>query len=177
MPVLPPTIAVVLSLGLAAPEAYPGAAELAAEAPLPEWKPEGGTAAHKGEGDIHEVNKKIKRAAHTTIAGGAIAVLGLSSLIGGFVVYSLPRNKLKKLESDNGGALPPGDESRQRAITMARVSPIVMGVGAGVLVIGAVMAGVGAKRFKKLREEKRTTVAFAPMPARRGGGFMLEVRF
>ena len=177
MPVLPPTIAVLLSLTLTAPEAYPGAAELAAEAPLPEWKPEGGTAAHQGKSDVHEVNKKMRRAGHTAIAGGAIAVLGLSSLVGGFVIYSLPRNKLKKLESENGGALPPGDADRQRAITMARVSPILMGVGAGVLVIGAVMAGVGAKRFKKLREEKRTTVAFSPMPTRRGGGLMLEVRF
>jgi hypothetical protein len=177
MPVLSPTIAVLLTLTLAAPEAYPGANELAAEAPVPAWNPEGGTAAHRANDDVHALNKKMRRAGHTAIAGGAIGVLGLTTLIGGTVLYVLPHSQLEKLEQGNDGALPPGDEKRQRALTMARVSPAIIGIGAGVLVVGAVMAAVGARRFKKLREEKRTSVAFAPMPTRRGGGLMLEVRF
>jgi len=187
MPVLTPTVTLLLTLQLAAAppvpdapparEAYPGAAELAAEAPVPEWRPEGGTAAHKSTVDPHELNKKIRRASSTTIAGGAIAVLGLTSLIGGTVLFTLPRSQLEKLKSDNGGVLPPDDPKRQRAITMARVSPALIGAGAGVFVVGAIMAAVGARKFKKLREEKRTSVAFAPMPMRRGGGLGVEVRF
>jgi hypothetical protein len=73
--------------------------------------------------------------------------------------------------------LPPGNEKRQQAISAAQASPILLGVGAGVFVVGAVMAGVAGRRFKKLREEKRTTVAFAPLPLRTGGGFAMEVRF
>ncbi|MBC8070480.1 MAG: hypothetical protein IAG13_19265 [Deltaproteobacteria bacterium] len=189
MPLLTSTVARLITLQLAAvppvpaaatalaPEAYSGASELAAEAPIPAWQPEGGGAAHRSDALPHVVNKKIRKARNVALAGGTIAVLGLATVAAGMVMYYVPRAQLTKLKQDNGGVLPPGDEGRQRAISAAEASPILMGVGAGVFVVGAVMAGVAGSRFKKLREEKRTTVAFAPLPMRTGGGLALEVRF
>jgi hypothetical protein len=189
MPALTPTVTLLVTLQLAAvppvpaaatsfaAEAYPGANELAAEAPVPAWQPEGGSSAHRSDADPQILNKKIRKARTTALVGGSLGVLGLATAVGGLVLFTLPRSKLEKLKTDNGGALPPGDEKRQRAIDMARISPILIGVGAGVFLVGAVMAGVAGRRFKKLREEKRTTVAFAPMPMRLGGGMAVEVRF
>lgn len=189
MPPLTSTVALLAMLQLAAvppvpavatafaPESYPGASELAALAPLPEWKPEGGAAAHRSDADPHLVNKKIRKARNVALAGGSIGVIGLATLAGGLLTHYMPRQRLDKQKADNGGVLPAGDAKRQRAIDTAAASPILIGVGAGVFVIGAVMAGVAGRRFKQLREEKRTTVAFAPMPMRRGGGMALEVRF
>ena len=189
MPPLTSTVVLLVALQLAAvppvpaaatalaPEAYSGASELAAEAPMPEWKPEGGNAAHKSDVDPHVVNKKIRKARNVTLAGGTIALLGLATLAAGAITYYVPASQLSKLKEDNSGVLPPGNEKRQQAISAAQASPILLGVGAGVFVVGAVMAGVAGSRFKKLREEKRTTVAFAPLPLRTGGGFAVEVRF
>jgi hypothetical protein len=74
--------------------------------------------------------------------------------------------------------LPPGDAKRQRAITMSRVSPAVLGASAGLFVVGAAMAVIAGRKFKRLREERRTsTVAFAPVPTRDGFALAAEVRF
>lgn len=186
---LPVPIALMLSLSLAAappaPEATsapapsdPVAARLAEEAPKPAWVAEGGSAAHAKTTDVVDARKKMRRAARTTIAGGALAVLGLTAGIAGVFTLSMPKKTLDKLEADNGGSLPTDDPKRQRAVTLAQVSPALIGAGAGLLVVGAIMAGVAGKRFKRMHEEQRTsTVAFAPVGMRRGAGFAMGVRF
>jgi hypothetical protein len=191
MPATTTSIGVLLSLQLAAspppppppptpaPASAPaaGGSDLAAEAPVPAWTPEGGSAAHKSTDDTKTVNKKIRNAARTTIAGGSLGILGLVAGISGTFVYAFPRKKLGELKSENGGTLPPDDPKRQRAITMVRVGPYIAYAGAGVFVLGTIMAVVAGRRFKKLREDKRTSVAFEPMPMRRGFGLGMGVRF
>jgi hypothetical protein len=186
---LPVPIVLMLSLSLAAPPPAPEAAStptpsdpvsarLADEAPQPAWIAEGGTAAHASTTDVHDARKKMRRAARTTVAGGALAVLGLTAGIAGVLTLSLPKRSLDKLEADNGGTLPTDDPKRQRAITLGQISPALIGAGAGVFLVGAIMAGVAGKRFKRMHEEQRTsTVAFAPVGMRRGAGFAVGVRF
>jgi hypothetical protein len=186
---LPAPLALILSLSLAAPPPAPEAAStpapsdptlarLAAEAPQPEWVAEGGSAAHAKTTDVVDARKKMRRAARTTIAGGALAVLGLTAGVAGVFTLSVPKQQLDELKQKNDGSLPTDDPKRQRAITLAQVSPALIGAGAGLLVVGAIMVGVAGKRFKKMHEEQRTsTVAFAPVGMRRGAGFAVGVRF
>lgn len=179
---VPIVLALTLSLAAAPPAPTvaddPVAARLAAEAPQPAWVAEGGTAAHASGVDPTEARRKMRRLARTTVAGGALAVLGLTAGIAGAVTLSMPSNSLKKLEQDNGGTLPTDDPKRQRAIVMGTVSPILIGAGVGVFVVGAIMGGIAGKRFKRMHEEQRTsTVAFAPVGMRKGGGFAVGVRF
>jgi hypothetical protein len=58
-----------------------------------------------------------------------------------------------------------------------RVAPYVAFSGIGIFVVGTVTAAIAGRRFKKLREDRRTTVAFSPMPVWRGTGLSAEVRF
>jgi hypothetical protein len=192
MPVLTIPVGLLLSLQLAvAPPAPPPPApgttpdasapaagsDLAAEAPVPAWVPEGGSAAHKSTEDITVTNKKMRNAARTTIAGGAIAILGVAAGAAGMVMFYVPRKQLGDLRDKNDGMLPPDDPKRQRAITTMRVAPYVAYTGVGIFVTGVVTALIAGRRFKKLREDKRTSVAFAPSPMYRGAAFNLEVRF
>ena len=62
-------------------------------------------------------------------------------------------------------------------MTMLRVAPIIAYTGIGIFVAGTLTAVIAGRRFKRLREDKRTSVAFVPMPMYRGGGFQAEVRF
>jgi hypothetical protein len=139
--------------------------------------PEGGTSAHKSSEDISVVNKKMRNAARTTIAGGAVALFGAAAGISGMVMFYVPRKQLADLKSKNDGTLPPDDPKRQRAIMTMRVAPIIAYTGVGILVTGALMAVIAGRRFKRLREDKRTSLAFSPVPMYRGAGFNAEVRF
>ena len=120
MPVFTTPFGLLLALQLATappapapPEPSPegsgagASSELAAEAPVPAWVPEGGSAAHKSGEDPTEVNRKVRNAARTTIAGGAIALFGVAAGIGGLVMYTIPKKQLGKLRDDNNGNLPP----------------------------------------------------------------------
>jgi hypothetical protein len=159
------------------PSVEPAAAsDLAAEAPVGEWTPEGGASAHKSTEDPHVVNKKIRRAAKTTIAGGSIAILGVAAALTGGIMYAVSSSQFKKLQDDDDGLMP-GDPKRQRNLMMLRVSPPVIYAGAGLALVGVITAIVAGRRFKRLREDKRTTVAFTPVPMLRGGGMAAEVRF
>ena len=152
---------------------------LAAQAPEPAWVDEGGAAAHAGA-DPREQSRAIRRAARTTIAGGAVALLGFAGLMSVTALYVLPQRTLSKLREDNDGSLPPGDPKRQRAIAASEAAPFVLGASAGLVLVGTLVAFVAGRRFKRLREEKRTsTVAFAPGPAGLGFGVGLgaQVRF
>jgi hypothetical protein len=192
MPVLTIPVGLLLSLQLAvAPPAPPppapgpspdgsapaGSSDLAAEAPVPAWVPEGGSAAHKSTEDITVTNKKIRTASRTTIAGGAIALFGVAAGISGMVMFYVPRKQLGDLRDKNDGMLPPDDPKRQRAILAMRLAPYIAYTGVGIFVAGALTAAIAGRRFKKLREDKRTSVAFAPAPMYRGAALNLEVRF
>lgn len=191
MSVLTTPMGVLLSLQLAAPPAPPpppaagsepapasqgGSDDLAAEAPMPDWQPEGGEKAHATEKDPREVNRKLRNAARTTIAGGAIALVGVAAGVTGLVLYIVPKQQIEKTRDDSGN-LPPGDAKRQTNIAAMRAAPIVGYVGAGVFLAGVITAAVAGARFKKLREERRTSVAVVPMPMWKGGGLAAEVRF
>lgn len=184
-------LGVLLSLQLAAPPAPPPApdpapastdapaadADLAAEAPVSAWVPEGGAQAHRSDADPGKANKRLRNTARTSIAGGAIALLGVGMGAAGLAMYMVPRKQLAKLRTQNDGVLPPDDAKRQRAITLSRVGPALGYAGMGVMVTGILIATIAGARFKKLRADKRTTVAFHPMQLRRGGGIGMEVRF
>ena len=144
---------------------------------MPPWVPEGGDAATRSSDDPGELNRKLRRAARTTIAGGSIAVVGGVAGLGGLVMYSLARQRLKKLEQQNGGNLPPGDPKRQHAITLSQVGPALGYAGVGVFVVGAIVATVAGRRFKALREQRRTSVAMSPMLLWHGAGLSAGVRF
>jgi hypothetical protein len=158
------------------PPAAP-ANDLAGAAPQLDWVPEGGDDASSSEADPRIKQRKIRRAAITSVAGGAIVVVGVAGIVGGALMIYMPKAKLAKLESENGGTLPPGNEARQRAITTWEAAPIVLGIGVGLAVVGAVMAGVGAAKVRKLREERRKTVAFAPGFFPGGIGLAAQGRF
>ncbi len=175
MPVLTTPLGVLLSLLLAAPSAPPSS-DLAAEAPVPDWVPEGGSAAHQAGKDPREVNRKVRNAARTTIAGGGIAIVGLAAGIAGITMFMVSKQQLEKAKDDNGNYVA-GDPKRQRAITSMQVAPYVGYAGAGLVVVGVITALIAGRRFKKLREDKRTSVAVGPMPMWRGGGLSAEVRF
>src|SRR5688572_26838140 len=118
MPVLTTPIGVLLTLQLAAappappppPTASPdptpssegASSDLAAEAPVPDWVPEGGSSANETEVDPHEMNRKVRRAARTTIAGGGIVLVGVAGGIAGLLMYSIPKKQLAKLTDDTG---------------------------------------------------------------------------
>lgn len=174
MTVLTTPFGMLLSLQLAASPAPP---ELAAEAPVPPWVPEGGVAAHGSSDDARAQNHKIRNAARATIAGGSLAIFGVVTALTGLVLYTVPKKQLGKLQSDHDGNLPPNDPKRQQAITMMRVAPWVAFSGIGIFVVGTVTAAIAGRRFKKLREDRRTTFAFSPMPVWRGTGLSAEVRF
>lgn len=190
MPALTTSLGVLLSLQLAAPPAPPpppagpeptpanlaASSDLAAEAPVPDWVPEGGSSAHKTEVDPHEVNRKVRNAGRTTIAGGAIALVGIAAGVSGLLMFMIPKKQLAKL-TDESGHYEPGDAKRQSAIATMQVAPYVAYAGAGLAVVGILTAVIAGARFKKLRENKRTSMAFGPMNLFKGGGLSAEVRF
>jgi hypothetical protein len=153
-------------------------AELAAEAPVQAWTFEAEGKAGM-EDDASLARKKIRKAGALTIAGGSIGLVGLGTAIAGSVMLGLGSSKhLDEMRVDNGGTLPVDDAKRQRTIMMARTGPVVTGVGAGVFVAGAIMAVVGRRRLKRLRDERRaSTVAFGALPTPGGAAFSAEVRF
>jgi hypothetical protein len=172
--------AVVPALASGSAVAAPGGdPELAAEAPTPEWTYEGGGAGGKGGGvDPHVLNKKIRRAGRVTIAGGSIAIAGGITMIAGAVsFYFGNEERLKTLREKNGYHLPVDDPQRHRIIAAAEMTPLILGVGAAVLVTGIVTAAVAHTRLRKLREQRRTSLAFGVAPRRGGGSLHLEVRF
>ena len=59
----------------------------------------------------------------------------------------------------------------------AKAAPYVLGVSAAMAVVGATMTFVATRRLKKLREERRTQVAFGAMPTWGGASFSAQVRF
>lgn len=157
-------------------------AELAAEAPMPRWTYEGGGHGANGDAgtgaDPHRMNKKIRRAGATTIAGAGIAIAGGATLIAGAVMYYLgSQERLKKLKQENDNLLPIDDPERQRIIATARTTPIVIYTGIAVLVAGVLTAAIARARLGKLREQRRTTMAFGAAPTRGGASLHWEVRF
>jgi hypothetical protein len=192
MPVLTTPIGVLLTLQLAAappappppPTASPdptpssegASSDLAAEAPVPDWVPEGGSSAHKTDVDPHEVNRKVRNAARTTIAGGGIALVGIAVGVSGLLMYMIPKQQLTKL-TDDTGHYKPGDAKRQSAIATMQAAPYVGYAGVGLVAVGILTAVIAGARFKKLRENKRTSMAFGPMHMFKGGGLSAEVRF
>ncbi|WAS89962.1 hypothetical protein [Nannocystis punicea] len=174
-------LASVLPLGLPgqAVAAGPGGdAELTAEAPVPEWNHEGGGRGGAGGTDPRAVNKKIRRAGATTIAGASLAIAGgATAIAGGVLFYFGSPERLKELKQDNDYTLPVDDPKRQQIIRNAHATTFVLAAGIGVLVAGVVTAAVARSRLKKLREQRRTSMAFAPAPLRGGAGLHLEVRF
>lgn len=181
---IPTTVGLAVSLALAAAPPPPAASatavadpELAALAPRPAWVPEGGDKAHRANVDPRALNKKLRSNAIMAVGGFAIAVVGLAAAAGGLYTLGVPKKRLARIKSEHDGALPPGDPARQRMITLAKVSPILLGTGLGLVAIGGVLAIVGGRRVKTLREEKRTTVAFTPTFAPTGLGLAAQVRF
>lgn len=155
-----------------------GDADLAAEAPVPQWKFEGGGGDAPAPRD-HSVDDKIRRSARTSIAGGSIAILGVASTIAGGVMVGIkPRARIQKLEDENGGPLPDDDPDKQRLEGVAKAGPVALYAGLGVFVIGAAVAVIAGRRLEKLRDGKRrTAVAFAPAPMWGGAALTAEVRF
>ncbi len=187
-----PLVAAQLALAPPAPLPMPAVAfasgspsavvdeSLAAQAPEPAWVDEGGAAAHAAGDDPRAKNRAMRRAARTTIAGGALALVGFVGCMSVTPLYLLPPRTLTKLREENDGSLPPGDPKRQRAIAASEAAPFVLGASAGLVLVGTIVAFVAGRRFKRLREEKRTsTVAFAPGPVGLGLGVGLgaQVRF
>jgi hypothetical protein len=152
--------------------------DLAAAAPVPEWTFEGGGSAGPADRDPHGDNRKIRRAAKTTIAGGSIAVLGLSGVIAGGAMYGLrPSKKLNELRDENG-ELPADDPKVKRWTAFNKAAPIIMYTGVGVLAAGAIIAVIASRRLKKLRDQRRrSTVAFGASPTFGGFAMQAEVRF
>lgn len=153
-------------------------AELAAEAPVPAWSYEGGGRGGAGGTDPRAMNKRIRRAGATTIAGASLAIAGgATAIAGGVLAFFGSPEQLKQLKKDNDYTLPVDDPKRQQIIRNAQTSTIVLAAGIGVLVAGVVTTLVARSRLKKLREARRTSTAFAPAPLRGGAGLHLEVRF
>lgn len=152
-------------------------AELAAEAPVPAWNHEGGGRGGAGT-DPRAMNKRIRRAGATTIAGASLAIAGgATAIAGGALAFFGAPDRLKELKKDNNYTLPVDDPKRQQIIRNAQMSTVVLAAGIGVLVAGVVTTLVARSRLKKLREQRRTSTAFAPAPLRGGAGLHLEVRF
>lgn len=154
--------------------------DLAAEAPQSDWVREGYGTGAGVEADPRALNRKIRLAGRVTLAGGAIAVLGGAiAITGAILLYGVrPAGRLQALAQDNGGTLPIDDPKRQRLIDTARAAPIVAFTGIGILVAGAITAGVARFRLKKLRERRRTSmVAFSPTMYGHGAEVHWEVRF
>lgn len=145
---------------------------------MPTWSFEGGGESGV-EDDAGAARKQVRKAGATAIAGASVALVGLGTAAAGGVMLGLGSEKrLTQMRQDNEGMLPTDDAKRQRTITMARVGPIVTGVGAGVFVVGAIVALVGRKRLRALRDDRRaSTVAFGAMPTLRGATIQAEVRF
>jgi hypothetical protein len=182
VPIISTSSSLLLALQLCAtppPPAPPPAAgeDLAAEAPEPDWVPEGGAEAKSTDADPRLKQRKIRRAAITSVAGGAIVIVGAAGVIGGSMMIYIPQNKLSKLSQENGGMLPPGNDARQRAVATWQAAPVVLGVGVGLVVVGGIMAAVGAVKVRRLREERRKTVAFSPTWIPGGVGLSAQGRF
>lgn len=152
--------------------------DLSAEAPVPSWSFEGGGETGV-EDDASKARKQVRKAGATAIAGASVAIVGLGAAVAGGVMLGLgSKERLAKMRTDNDGTLPTDDAKRQRTVVMARTGPIVTGVGAGVFVVGAIVALVGRKRLRRLRDDRRaSTVAFGAMPTLQGATFQAEVRF
>ena len=191
MPILQATLpgAVLLALPLAAPPApppppvpmavstSPASADLAAEAPVPEWRFEGGASTPAPKDTT--LDDKIRRSARTSIAGGSIAILGIAGMIAGGVMVGInPRARIRKLEQENGGPLPDDDPKKQRLERVQKASLPVLYTGVGLFAAGAAVALIAGRRLKKLRDTKRrSAVAFAPVPMWGGAALTAEVRF
>jgi hypothetical protein len=91
-------------------------------------------------------------------------------------MYMIPKQQLAKL-TDESGHYKPGDAKRQSAIATMQAAPYVGYAGVGLVAVGILTAAIAGARFKKLREQKRTSVAFGPMHLFKGGGLSAEVRF
>jgi energy-converting hydrogenase Eha subunit A len=155
-----------------------GDAELAAEAPVPEWTYEGGGTGRRTGGDPRAMNKKIRRAGATTIAGASLAIAGgVTAIAGGVLGYLGSPGRLKQLKEDNDYVLPVDDPKRQQIIANARMATFVLASGVSVLVVGVITAAVARSRLKKLREQRRTSMAFGAAPTRGGAALHWEVRF
>jgi hypothetical protein len=178
VPLIATSSSLLLALQLLAPPPPPPSPgdDLAAEAPEMDWVPEGGADATTGDTDPRVKQRKIRRAAITSVTGGAIVIVGAAGIIAGSMMIYLPRAKLEKQRSESG-SLPPGDEARQRAIATWQAGPIVLGVGAGLAVVGVVMTAIGATKVRRLREERRKTVAFSPSFVPGGVGLSAQGRF
>jgi hypothetical protein len=153
--------------------------DLAAQAPQPEWVREGYGTGTGVEQDPRLLNRKIRRAGRVTLAGGGIAVLGgVIAITGAVLIYAVnPAKRLNKLSDEFGGALPINSSKRQRLITMGRAAPLVAFTGIGVLVAGVIVAAVARIRLKKLREQRRTSIAFVPTTYGQGAELHWEIKF
>lgn len=153
--------------------------DLAAQAPQPEWVREGYGTGAGVEQDPRLLNRKIRRAGRVTLAGGGIAVLGgVIAITGVVLIYAVnPAKRLNKLSEEFGGSLPINSSKRQRLITMGRAAPLVAFTGLGVLVAGVIVAAVARIRLKKLREQRRTSIAFVPTTYGQGAELHWEIKF
>lgn len=153
--------------------------DLAAQAPQPEWVREGYGTGAGIEQDPRLLNRKIRRAGRVTLAGGGVAVLGgVIAITGAVLIYAVnPSRRLDKLSEQFGGALPINSNKRQRLISMGRAAPIVAFTGIGVMVAGIVVAAVARLRLKKLREQRRTSIAFVPTTYGQGAELHWEIKF
>ena len=124
--------------------------DLADAAPVPDWAFEGAPAQARGEYD-DTLDKKVRRAAVTTVAGGSVALLGVVGAITGGVLFATPRT--------------------------THAAPLVMYASAGVAGTGIVVALLGRRRLARLREQRRTQLAFGVMPMRTSVHAQLAVRF
>ncbi|HFE46353.1 MAG TPA: hypothetical protein ENJ18_12805 [Nannocystis exedens] len=154
--------------------------ELAADVPEAEWIREGG-----GSGDAaptvdpHILNHRIRRAGKLTLVGGALAVLGAATALGGASLIFIwsPENRLTKLAEKNGGLLPTNDATRHRIIQGIDPGPIVAYTGLGILAGGVITATVFRIRLKKLRDKRKASASLSPTFLRGGAAIQWKVSF
>ncbi len=154
--------------------------DLAADVPEGEWIREGG-----GSGDAtpsqdpHILNHRIRRAGKLTLIGGAIAVLGAATALGGASLIYIwsPSRRLSKLAESNDGLLPTDDAKRHRVIQGINTGPIIAYTGLGILAGGVITAAVFRIRLKKLREKRKASASLSPTFFRGGAAIQWKVRF
>ena len=112
---------------------------------------------------------------YTAISGVGLVAIGGALTIAGRVMVSRGPQKLDDLREDSG-ELPVDSKERVHAIRTTRAGFASTYVGIGVIVVGAVLAGVGGAKARKLRKLK-SQMAWGIAPSRQGAHVSLGVRF
>lgn len=129
--------------------------------PAGEWTPQ------------HE--KKRRAWVYTAIAGvGLVAVGGAMSIAGRVMAVRGPK-KLDELRGPNG-ELPVDSKERVHAIRTTKAGFVSLYAGMGVIAVGALMAGLGGAKARKLRRQK-SQMAWGIAPSRHGAHVSMGVRF